>query len=150
MEQDDDVKSVVTTNSELSPNVPFTQEQIDAVRGFVQVTKELEQIRKNSRKLQTQLKSHKEVLIDLLRTRKKTKLALDGGLKVQLQSSSIQKKPQGPKLLDLIQSAIKDEGGDTYARLLPKIEKSLKESEETVEKHKLILEDPSKKRKKDP
>ena len=146
-DDDDDTRSVATATSELSPNVPFTQEQVDAVRGFVQATHDMDELKKQSRELSAELKKHREVLVELLKSRKKTKLKLDDQLKIELVQTSVQKKPPGTKMFEMIGSVLRGEPGDTYTRILNKLEKSIKEGEVTVEREKLVLDGPGKKKK---
>ena len=143
----DDARSVATTSSELNPNTPFTQEEIDGVRGFVQVTRAIGDHKKTYRGLQKELKKHKEILLNLLKTRGKTKLKLDENLKVQLVTSTVQKKPPASQVFEMIQSTLREESREVYSRIFPKFESTMKASETAVEKEKLVLEEPQKKKK---
>lgn len=151
---EDDAQSVISSvGSELLPErtqVPFTQEQLDAVRSFVECSRTLGDLRKQSRELNQAIKKHREVLVALLKERRKTRLVLNPETKIELQHSVVKKRPTSKQLHSVFYYTLQSEGNDVFGRIKAKLERNLKEVEVSVQKESLTLKTGEKRKKQRP
>lgn len=137
-----DARSELTQSSD-----PFTQEEVDALRGYLASHGELVDLQKKTRDARKELQKHKEVLIEMLSKRKKTKVRV-GEMKLHLMTKTVVKKPNASKIFTIIENSLKsdDTTREAYGRIEQTIQRSLKDSQEQKEKRDLVLDDGKKKK----
>lgn len=140
----DDAESLASgsSGSDLAPDrcsTPFTQEQLDAVRGFVDHSKTITDLRKRLNESNKEVRRCREVLISMLKERRKSKLIISADLRIQLQSAITKKRPTGKQFLNVFTATLQAEGADVFNRVTKRLERNLKETEVTVQKESLVL-----------
>ena len=132
-----DSGSVLTQNSD-----PFTQEQVNALRGFISDHAEIKSLQSKAKEVRKNMNGHKTVLIELMQARKKNKLKV-GDAKIELQTKTVTKKPNGNQIFEIVENTLRADHGDAtvFERIGAKIRKSIQESEKLSEKHDLVLDD---------
>lgn len=142
-QQQDDTESVISSiGSELLPErtqVPLTQEQLDAVRGFVSNSKNIAELRKQIRESNTAIRKHREVLVSLLKDRKRSRLIIDPETKIELQQAVVKKRPTSKQFHNLVYYTLQTESADVFTRVKAKLERNLKDTEVSVQKESLTL-----------
>ena len=137
---DEDTQSVVSSNSDLyTQRSNLTQQQIDAVRGFVQSTKDVIEYKRRIRESAESIKKHNTVLLELLNERQKSRLVIDAETKIHLAKGVVVKKASSKQLLHVINSTLEAEGAEVFGRVTKRVERDLKELQVQVRKEQLTL-----------
>ncbi len=150
---DDDTSSTRSgseAGSTLSQNSePFTQEQIDALRGFLANAADLTTLQKQLKEARQNIKKHKEVLMQLMKDRNKSKLKV-GDAKLLLRTKTVTKKPNPKRVMEILEDTLKSDEATSgnYQRIGERLHKSLQDDETLAEKEDLVLDKPKKARKK--
>ena len=124
------------------PETPLTHQELNAIKDYVNSTKELKQLRAETKKLREIQKNSKQILIKGKLQSTPIKLA-DTGHVLELKLKKRVKKVGQNEFKSIVEDTVNNTvSGEVSSKILNKIDKDIKEAEIVIEEKDLTMKKP--------